>query len=191
MKSTRLLWLFALLLGLVVLRVVAPPRSSTSPDIALATPRADRAAVAVANAQPDALPLGDARVEQEPDRPGNAFQVRAQKLPPVVPVIAPKPLPVPVVPAPPPMPAPPPPAATPVVQPAPPFQVIGTWDDGGARGVFVTTPQGALLIREGTALLAEYNVVRITTTDVQLLHVASNRELQLPIPNVSPTVRRP
>jgi hypothetical protein len=62
------------------------------------------------------------------------------------------------------------------------LQVIGTWDDGQGLAVFVSSPNGTLLARTGTMLLAEYRVTAVTLQNLSLLHVASKREISLPVP---------
>jgi hypothetical protein len=79
-------------------------------------------------------------------------------------------------PAPVPEPPPPPP-------PPPPLQVVGTWDDAKAPGVFLSSPQGGtVLARIGTVLLAEYRVTALTPQLLTLTHVTSKHEWRLPIP---------
>jgi hypothetical protein len=189
MTAARLPWLLALLAAIAILRIVVPPSQGHAVDLALAVPRQSRIEPppAVQRAAEPVLRAAVARLDADSDRPGNAFAVRAPKPPPVAPA-APL-LKAPVV-----MFAPPP--APPAVMvtsapPPPPFQVIGTWDDGGATGVFIAGPQGTLLARQGSVLMAEYNVVRITAREVWLQHLPTSRELQLPIPYVSPAAPRP
>lgn len=108
--------------------------------------------------------------------PGNAFAVRMPVVPPAPPPPPPPPKVALVVPT------PPPPAPAPV---PPPIQVIGTWDDGVAPGVFVSTPNGTQLARKGTVLLAEYVVTALTPQQMTVQHSVTKRELQLSIPRVA------
>lgn len=109
----------------------------------------------------------------------NAFAVRL--LPVVVAVPPPPPVTTVVVAAPQPQLSLPPPAP-----PAPPpLQVIGTWDDGAAPGVFVSTPNGAVLARTGVVLMMEYRVIAITAQQLTLEQLSSKREIQLPVPRVA------
>jgi hypothetical protein len=189
MTAARLPWLLALLAALAILRIVVPPSQGHAVNLAQAVPRQGRIEPPPA-AQRAAEPVvraAVARLEAASDRPGNAFAVRAPKPPPVAPAAPVLKAPVAVI-----APAPAPPEVIVTsAPPPPPFQVIGTWDDGGASGVFVTGPQGTLLARQGSVLMAEYNVVRITAREVWLQHLPTRRELQLPIPYVSPAAPRP
>lgn len=204
MNSRRLPWLLVLLGALLVVRWLVPPNSSTTSriyEVAQAVPRATPSSDRIAGVaafqteavvRPQIAPRGDER-----DRPGNAFAARAAKLPPM-PVVPPPPAKFvePPRPAPPPTPTPTPvpaPTPTPVVpvQASPSLRVIGTWDDGGAPGVFLAGPNGTVLARPGNVLLGEYSVATITPQRVTLLHIESKRELLLPIPQVSPTPLRP
>lgn len=189
MTAGRLPWLLALLAAIAILRIVVPPSKGHAVDLAQAVPRQSRIEpppTAQRAAEP-AVRAGVSRLEADSDRPGNAFAVRAPKPPPVAPA-------APVLKAPvvmfAPAPAPPPVIVT-IAPPPPPFQVIGTWDDGGATGVFIAGPQGTLLARQGSVLTAEYNVTRITAREVWLQHLPTRRELQLPIPHVAPAAPRP
>lgn len=109
------------------------------------------------------------------DVPGNAFAARVPPSPPM----------------PPPPPPPPfvklfvgPPAPPPYVPPPPPpLQVVGTWDDGRAPGVFIASPHGGtVLARVGTVLMAEYTITSLTPQHVAVTHTASKLEWRLPIP---------
>jgi hypothetical protein len=60
--------------------------------------------------------------------------------------------------------------------------VIGTWDDGVAPGLFVSTPVGTQLARIGTVLLAEYRVTAITAQQLSLEHLATKQTQQLNFP---------
>lgn len=196
MSSRRLPWLLALLVALLVLRWLAPPGGVAKLEVVQALPR-EGLAVDSRPTLTSGVPAAPAatrvaRLEDLPDRPGNAFAVRQPPAPVRVALPA---LPPPFVGPPlPPQPAPQaalPPAPTIAPLPAPPLQVIGTWDDGVASGVFIASPNGTLLARTGSVLLAEYTVVRITSQQVSLLHIASKREIQLPIPQVPLTPPRP
>lgn len=114
----------------------------------------------------------DATERPEPvDVADNAFAVRIERVqlspPPVLPVAMPKPLMGPPAPAPVPPPPPPPP---------PPVQVIGTWDDAKAPGVFLSLPQGVVLARLGDVLLSDFRVSGLTPHQITLVHVASKHE---------------
>lgn len=111
--------------------------------------------------------------EPEDEEPGNAFAV------PVVAVEAAS--------APPPEPPKPPPFVGPL-QPSPPapppfpaLSVIGSWRDDGGGSVFIAAPQGVLQGRVGDILMSEYRITQITSTQVFLRQIPSNREIALAI----------
>ena len=188
MKQKRLLWLVALMGVLAILRVLAPsPGREVAPSVAEAIVRkpspatkpatkAVLAPVAVAGSRPHSDGLDD---------PGDAFAVRPPPAPPYVPpVVVAKvkpvpPVPVPVI------------AAVPVEPPPPPmpYQVIGTWDDGKAPGVFLSGPNGTVLARPGMTLQAEYKVTAITPPQISLQHLATKRDVHLVVPRPPNTPR--
>lgn len=176
MKNRRLSLLLLVAVSLMLLRwldLLAKPEAV----LAEALPRSPRASMSApmnptfraedVRATPD-----DAKETPVGSFVGNAFAVR---LPPVVyvPPAPPSPKPVAILPPPPP---PPPP---------PPFQVIGTWDDAAAPGVFVSSPNGTLLARKGGVLIAEYRVTGITNQQLTLEQISSKREIRLAIPRPS------
>ena len=180
MTQHRLPWLLAVLGGLVALRWVAPPQPTAAPGVPVAEAVVRPARPLVAASSPGE----DREVQQTPERvetafdvPGNAFATRsiAVPAPPPEPV-KPPPLPAPVIVAAPPPPPPPP----------PPLQVIGRWDDGVAPALIVATAHDTLLVRPGMVLLAEYRVTEITAGQLVLVHVASQREWRLPVPQAAP-----
>ena len=71
--------------------------------------------------------------------------------------------------------------------PPPPLQVIGTWDDGSAPGVFVAGPQGTLLVRPGQTILDDYKVLEITKRELILKQASTQRDWPLSIPTVAAT----
>lgn len=77
--------------------------------------------------------------------------------------------------------------APPAPPPPPPLQVIGTWDDGSAPGVFVTGPNGTLLVRPGQTILDDYKVHKITKRELILTQLSTQREWPLSIPTVADT----
>lgn len=194
MKQQRLTWLLLLMGVLIVVRWLvpnAPPQSATSeavarpaltksaastPAIAAETKAAavDTAPAPQSIALPNASPLDF--IDTAP--PGNAFAIR---LPPVVAIAPPSPPVKPVV-LPPPSPSPQPPPAPP---PPPPLQVIGTWDDGAAPGVFVSTPNGTVLARVGVVLMMEYRVIAVTAQQLTMEQLSSKREIRLPVPRAA------
>ncbi|MEO8154063.1 MAG: hypothetical protein ABI605_13415 [Rhizobacter sp.] len=184
MKQRRLLGLLALMVTLIGLRWWAPPRGevgNAAAELVVAVVRAEHApgrpVEAASIGEPARSPSSEIR-----DQVGDAFAVRIIRPPP--------PPPAPPTPAiskvvafngplqPPPSPPPPPP-------PPPPLQVIGTWDDGAAPGVFVSTAQGTVLVRPGAVLLAEYRVTAITAQQVSITHVATKHVWQLPVPRAT------
>lgn len=187
MTRSRLPWLLAAAAGLSLLRWWAPPgtvgeganegaevvvqavqRAPAPPDVA--TPEAG---------SPFAVARGQVASTPEPiDLPGNAFPVRVAVnayVPPPPMLLPAKPVGFMGPPAPVPEPPPPPP-------PPPPLQVIGTWDDGAAPGVFIASGQGTVLARVGTVILAEYKVTAVTPQHVAITRISSRYEWRLPIP---------
>lgn len=184
MKSERLLWLTVLALGLAILRWWLPPQR-TNDDAAAPV-------VAVQRTVPSARLAGSAPVPAaEPTLPavpidivGDAFPIRAARV------------------APPPEPPPPPPplspvkvatlqivteplssvAAAPAPPSPPPVQVIGTWNDGSAPGVFVLTPAGTTLVRQGSVFMQDHRVVSITANQIAIEQTSTKRSWQIPIP---------
>lgn len=188
MKQKRLLWLVAVMGVLAILRVLAPsPGREATPSVAEAIVRkpsiATKPATQVVLAR---TAVASSRLQSdELDVPGDAFAVRPPPAPPYVPpmVVAKvkpaSPAPVPVI------------AAVPVEPPPPPmpYQVIGTWDDGKAPGVFLSGPNGTLLARPGMTLQAEYKVTAITPQQISLQHLATKREVHLVVPRPPNTPR--
>ena len=84
---------------------------------------------------------------------------------------------------------PPQPPAPPPPEP-PPLQVIGTWDDGAAPGVFIATPQSTVLARKDSVLMSDYRVVEINALGVSLLQLSSQRPWTLAIPQNAPPPRQ-
>lgn len=171
MKTNRLVILMAIMLTLVFLRFAFPPKAGEYATVEPVTSRSQmpRPSLAV-------VPTKDERASaSDEDVPGNAFSVR---------VVAPPPAPPPLVIAPVvAVPAAPVVSAQDLAAQAPvPLQVIGTYDDGGAPAVFVATAMGTLIARPGTVLLAEYRVTAITSLQVSLTQVSTQRAIQLSIP---------
>lgn len=174
MNNRRMSWLLALMVLLALVRWLFPPGAENPVATSAAVVRASAQPAPAASSPARSLAPANRTEPGEPDVPGDAFAVRAPPAPPPAPpapkvqvVVLPPPAPAAIV-------APPP--------PPPPFQVIGTWDDGQALGVFVSSPNGTLLARPGTMLLAEYRVTAVTLQTLSLTHVPSRRELTLPVP---------
>ena len=78
------------------------------------------------------------------------------------------------------------PAVAPIVESAPDptaiYQIIGTYDDNSAPGVFIATPHGVEIARVDTVLDAEYKVKAMTRQSVTLEQIASRREFALSMP---------
>ena len=183
--NRRLLGLLAVLAALGVLRWIDPLQEKTAPVVEATQRTAPR----------EIQPVGDTFGESNGDQTvaerapvlastGNAFKPRG-----AVQAIHPPPSPQPSPPIPrtvvavnieeaPPEPAPPPP---------PPLQVIGTWDDGSAPGVFVAGPQGTLLVRTGQTILDDYKVQKITKRELILTQLSNQRDWPLSIPAATDT----
>ncbi len=187
MNRRMLLWL-VLLAAAAVVRWIDPLHRDPEPVVA-ATPRSMPPDGAVQAASSDLTktdtysPAAD--IFNAPT--GNAFKTRGS---PVVvamaaPIPQPKSLPSRVVVAvdnDAPLEPPPPPPPSP-----PPLQVIGTWDDGNAPGVFLAGPHGTVLARSGQVLLDDYKVQKITNRELVLTQLSNQREWPLAIPAMSPT----
>jgi hypothetical protein len=184
MKQRRLMWLVGMMGVMAILRVLAPsPTKSEPPSVAEAIVRKPLPA-----AVPAAIvPVAVASVQLPSDGldvPGDAFAVRPPLRPPYVPpvlVAQTKAVPTPA-----------PPVVAVAVEPPPPpmpYQVIGTWDDGQASGVFLSSPYGTLLARPGATLQAEYRVTSITAQQITLVQLATQREVRLAVPTAPNTPR--
>lgn len=193
MTQRRLSWLLALLCALVILRIFVPPRTEPPQVLSEAVIRKP---VPAANTVPEVLGVLAASnfvpsVLDEHDAPGNAFSVRPPPAPPYVP-----PIPAAVLAKTKVTPPPPPPPVAPVVfveapPPPVPYQAIGTWDDGKGLGVFLASPNGTVLARQGATLQSEYKVTAVTLQQVSLLHIASKREIRLSVPRASNPTQQP
>lgn len=194
MTSRRVRWLVAVMCVLAVLRIVVWLQPKVAPPAVVEAivhkPTNNLAAPPAPTAQLRP-PIDAGAVRSAPPReaaesfnvPGNAFAVRPPPPPPYVPpVIVAKVKPL--------LPPPPVVAAAPVEPPPPPmpYQVIGTWDDPSAPGVFLSSANGTLLARPGMTLQAEYKVTAITPQQISLVHLATQREIRLALnrPPLSP-----
>lgn len=180
MKLNRLAWLLAVMAVLVVVRMVVP---NSATRVALVEPAARAVAggfKSSAGSRSTTVPSASLRkpaaavVADEDDMPGNAFSVPIVAPPPPAP-----PAPTPIVAAPAmialqPMPPPPP--------PPPPLQVIGTFDDGGEKAVFLATPNSTVMARAGGLPLPDWKVTGITAQHVALTQLSTQRNVQLPMP---------
>jgi len=178
--TSRTTLLLLLMGGVALVRWLVPPQAET-PEIVAAVDRQRGSAASAPMALPQIeAPTSKPSEAGDADTPGNAFEARVAKAPPVptpppaTPVVATAPPPMPTVA---PTPAPPPPS---------PFQVIGTWDDGAAAGVFLSSPTGALFARAGTTLMSQYRVTHVTAQQVSIVQTSTQHEWQLPIPRTSP-----
>ena len=75
-------------------------------------------------------------------------------------------------------------AAQPVALPPapPPLQVIGTFDDGGDKAVFLATPNSTVMARAGALPVPDWKVTGITAQYVALTQLSTQRSVQLPMP---------
>ena len=179
MMRRPLPWLLLVMAALLAAHLWLP---LVSQHVDLVSPVARTPAAAAFASTP--APVIAASEASPVDIAGDAFAVHKPPSPPASPPPPPQPNAFVLVgpPAPPPVFEPPPP-------PPPQLQVVGTWDDGQAPGVFVATEQGTSLVRVGTVLLAEYRVTEITAQQLAVVHIASKREWRLPVPR--PTASRP
>lgn len=186
MKSNRLAILLVVMAILAVVRLSVP---NSPASVVLVEPIAravkggvandagnisnGMAAVSIVTATA-AIPSSNT-IAAEDDSPGNAFAVpvvvvlpAAQPAPPMVAIAAPAMLsPQPVVALPPPL---------------PPFQVIGTYDDGGEKAVFLATPNSTVIVRAGALPMPDWKVTGITAQHVSLSQLSTQRNVQLPMP---------
>ena len=183
MKSNRLALLLAVMAVLVVVRMVVPnstTRVALVEPAARATPGGFKSSVgsrstagpSASLSKPAAAVLAD-----EDDVPGNAFSVPFVAPPPPAPP-APPPIVAVVTTAMIPQPIPPPPPPP----PPPPLQVIGTFDDGGEKAVFLATPNSTVMARAGGLPLPDWKVTGITAQHVALTQLSTQRNVQLPMP---------
>lgn len=173
MTSRRMPWLLAALVALAVVRWRFPPEGAPAAPVAEAVARRSPAPTLPAAPAPERAAEPAMPASAVDEVVADAFAVRMPPAPPAPP--PPPPAPKPVA-EPPPAPAPPPPP------PPPPLQVIGTWDDAKAPGVFLASPRGTVLARAGTILMAEYRVTAITPQQISLVHVTSQHTWHLPVP---------
>ena len=175
MKPTRLTVLVAIMVAAVVLRI-ALPSGVPAPQLAEPIVRHPEASTAQPRASAVEPTMGSATpqsIDPDDDVVGNAFSVKG---PPVTALPGPTPV---VVAVSPPMPIQ---AALPPPPPLVPLQVIGTYDDGNGPAVFLASPGGTVLARQGSVLLATYRVTAISASQVSLIEQATQRTTQLSIP---------
>jgi hypothetical protein len=194
MNQRRLPWLLVTMFALGLLRWWVPPTNGTSDSLAEPSQHAvERLRLQVA--APGSLPPGESpppnvHLERQPleamaanqivvtEARSNAFAVRPSAH--AVAPMAAKPAPMPVAPVP--LPPSPPPTAL-ISQPAAPqVQVIGTWDDPSAPGVFVQTTNGTRLVRPGDVLDDVYRVSSIDAGQILLSHASVAGEWRIQIP---------
>lgn len=176
MRKRRLIVLFVVMFGLIAARWWASDSSSAVPLVeAVAHPRP----LSAASDRSDALPTPAVSspasqvalegVAAGDDPLGDPFAVRH----PPQPIAPPSPPPAATVAA---------PEAAPAQDPAPPYQVIGTYDDGHAPGVFVATPNGVEIVRVGGRLGTDFKVTAITRQSLTLEQSANKRAVVLNMP---------
>ncbi len=192
-QGQHLPWLLAVVVALLLLRWLAPlhPGPSALEVVLPASPDTGRSSTAgqdrisySGQAQPaTALPTLPAEAAASASTMGNAFAARRPTAAVAASVHSSPIQAVQVtrqpVDTPPQPPAPPPPEP-------PPLQVIGTWDDGAAPGVFIATPQSTVLARKGSLLMSDYRVVEINTQAVSLLQLSNQTPWTLAVPQNAP-----
>jgi hypothetical protein len=194
MKKQRLPWLVTLLCGLTLIRWWVPLSPDKTATIAEPSTRTlqrlqSQPSSADSHSPTEAAWLGSqdlrepmASVGASPigiaDAKSDAFAIRPTKIavatatpalaaPPASPVAVPLPSPVHSSPAHP---------ETPVVQ------IIGTWDDVSAPGLFVQTPAGTRLVRSGDTLDGLYRVSAIEASQLVLSHASLGIQWRIQIP---------
>jgi hypothetical protein len=193
----RLPWLLAVMVVLLAGRWAVPWHGSATGEVVQAVhrPAAASSTPAAAASMPAPARTGAASVHQ-PWRdpalfdPGNAFAVRVAATPATPPASV-----TPARSASKPKPSQPevlavavPPAPMPAPEPAVPLSVIGTWVDDKGPSVFLSSPRSTVQGRVGDVLLAEYQVVQISTSQVVLRHLRTERETRLSVPSVPNTL---
>lgn len=197
MITRRMPWLLLMVVALLLLRWLAPLQPPAQRSVEIVLP-VEASIKATSNDQrtdcgnlPDDRMASDLQpidrsnaVEKAADQViGNAFSAR----PPPTPLVAPPPTQAPIAAQPVALEIPPPP---PPPKP-PPLTVIGTWDDGVAPGVFISTPQHTVLARKDTVLMSDYRVISIAAGSVSLIQVSTQLSWRLPIPQNAPPAHSP
>lgn len=195
MNQRRLPWLLATMFFLGLLRWWVPPTNGTSDSLAEPSQHAverlrSQAAAAPGSLSPGESPPPSVQLVRQllesmtahqiviSEARSNAFAVRPSA--PAVAPMAAMPAPMPVAPLP--LPPPPPPTALMSQPVAPQVQVIGTWDDPSAPGVFVQTTSGTRLVRTGDVLDDIYRVSSIDAGQILLSHASVAGEWRIQIP---------
>lgn len=181
MKPRRLHLLLAVVALLLGLRWWAPPMQEPAIEVAAAVARPTASArTAIPQVNMDgALDLSGGTREIDANESRDPFAVR-QPNPPAAPAPLMSPMTVTVAPPLVGPPAPLPPPTTPPPAP-PPFQVVGSWRDDAGISVFVAGPSGLQQVRAGD-VIADYRFARVTSSQIQLKHLPSNRDVSLPVP---------
>jgi hypothetical protein len=180
MKHRRLTVLLALAAGVGALHWWVPPAGGAGYPVAEAVVRP--ASALPAGTLPATAPPTDSwhgTREIEDSAPHDAFALRLPPAPPVPPSTPPPP-PLAAKPFVGPLQPPAPPAPT--SPPSPPLQVIGSWHDDRGVSLFVAGPQGVMQARAGDVLLGTYRVKQITSQQVLLQDITTQRDAVLAVP---------
>lgn len=197
MITRRMPWLLSMVVALLLLRWLAPLQPAAQRSVEVVQPveasikatsndqRTDRSNLPDDRMASDLPPMDpSSAVEKAADQViGNAFSAR----PPPTPLVAPPPVQAPIAAQPVAMDVPPPPPPP----RHPPLTVIGTWDDGVAPGVFISTPQHTVLARKDTVLMSDYRVISIAAGSVSLIQVSTQLPWRLSIPQNAPPALSP
>jgi hypothetical protein len=190
MKQRRLMWLLVVMGSLAIVRLLIPSQTKLeAPSVVEAIVRKQKRVATPAETGAGTMNSSKS-LSDELDLPGDAFAVRPMPPPPYLPptvvaktVTKTKTRASPAFQS--------PPVAVDSVESLPvPFQVIGTWDDGEAPGVFLSSPYGTLLARPGATLQSEYRVTSIAPQQITLVQLSTQREVHLAVPR-PPTTPRP
>lgn len=194
MKKQRLLWLVTLLCGLALIRwwvplspdktaTIAEPSTRTLQQLQSQPSTADsRSPTEAASLSSQDLREPMESVGASPigiaDAKSDAFAVRPTAIAAATatPVLAAPPASPVAVPLPPPV------HPLPAHPEAPVVQIIGTWDDASAPGVFVQTPAGTRLVRSGDTLNGLYRVSAIEASQLVLSHESLGIQWRIHIP---------
>jgi hypothetical protein len=196
MITRRMPWLLSMVVALLLLRWLAPLQPAAQRSVETVQPVEAPIKATPNDQRTDHGKLPDDRMasDQSPMDPSSAVEIAADQVignafsarPPPTPLVAPPPVQAPIAVQPVTVAVPPPPPPKP-----PPLTVIGTWDDGVAPGVFISTPQHTVLARKDTVLMSDYRVISIAAGSVSLLQVSTQLPWRLSIPQNAPPAHSP
>lgn len=187
MSDTRLTWLLAGLVALLLLRWVDPwpvvPKDAASGVVQaiVRAPAGSTSASSPEGSLPDANPanpVSDRLATSSPVRDlfitRTAVNAEAQQAQLLAAQKAQRKQPPP--------PQPPPPVFVEPPEPQPPLKVVGTWGGDDTPAVFLSTPNGTVMAQEANIVLGHYKVQRIEPRQISLQNTQTQKVWTLPIP---------